>query len=60
MDDIPPREPHYMIDVALGTYAAFVVIQCTRCLWEAEVEAPIPAHTVNFRIEEHEQRCSPG
>lgn len=56
----PQLEPPFMLDIAVGADTMFIVIVCNRCLWEGEVEAPTPARTISFRMEEHEKRCVPG
>jgi hypothetical protein len=53
----PEHEPQFLIDVVATDHAVFLAIECTRCMWMVEVEAPMDLVQVNGRATEHAERC---
>jgi hypothetical protein len=50
------QEPKFEVDVALSDTQAYVTVECRRCIWIVELDAPVDLAVVNNVAEEHKCR----
>lgn len=53
----PDQEPQFVLDIICTDHLVYLTIECTRCMWMIEMEAPIALIEANARAAHHTEIC---